>query len=100
MIIHKTIILLKELCKWFFCWADEKPQIQFSDKPFLSKNSFITSLEFEPTKLYQMLKKNKVRSEVFSVQLSRRLLRTRKTLVLPAHVNITAITNSYDIVHS
>jgi heme/copper-type cytochrome/quinol oxidase subunit 2 len=28
------------------------------------------------------------------------MLRTQRTLVLPAHVNITAITNSYDVVHS
>ncbi len=28
------------------------------------------------------------------------MLRTRRTLVLPAHVNITAVTNSYDVVHS
>lgn len=74
--------------------------IQFSDRPFLSKLSFINQLEFESTKLYQMMKKNKARSEVFSVQLSRRLLRTRKTLVLPAHVNLTLITNSYDVIHS
>ena len=47
-----------------------------------------------------MLKKNKVRQEVFPVQLNRRLLRTKRTLVLPAHVNLTAITNSYDVVHS
>ena len=74
--------------------------IQFSDSPFLSKFSFINQFEFESTKAYQMLKKNKTRSEVFNVQLSRRLLRTRKTLVLPAHVNLTLITNSYDVVHS
>lgn len=34
------------------------------------------------------------------VSLSRRLLRTKKTLVIPAHVNLTVITNSYDVVHS
>jgi heme/copper-type cytochrome/quinol oxidase subunit 2 len=28
------------------------------------------------------------------------LLRTKRTLVLPAHVNLTLITNSYDVVHS
>jgi heme/copper-type cytochrome/quinol oxidase subunit 2 len=28
------------------------------------------------------------------------LLRTKRTLVLPAHINITVITNSYDVVHS
>ena len=45
-------------------------------------------------------KKTKKRNELFSVVTSRRLLRTKHTLVLPAHVNITAITNSYDVVHS
>lgn len=75
-------------------------EIRFTDRPFLNKQSFISNLEFEATKLYQLLKKNKTRSEVFSVQLSRRLLRTRKTLVLPAHVNLTIVTNSYDVVHS
>jgi cytochrome c oxidase subunit 2 len=28
------------------------------------------------------------------------LLRTKRTLVLPAHINITIITSSYDVVHS
>jgi hypothetical protein len=52
------------------------------------------------SKIYKFLKKNKKRDEMFSIVTSRRLLRTRHTLVLPAHVNITAITNSYDVVHS
>lgn len=49
---------------------------------------------------YSSLKLNKKRSEILSVNLARRLLRTKRTLVLPAHVNITVITNSYDVVHS
>jgi len=40
------------------------------------------------------------RSELVPVTLARRLLRTKRTLVLPAHVNLTVITNSYDVVHS
>jgi heme/copper-type cytochrome/quinol oxidase subunit 2 len=28
------------------------------------------------------------------------LLRVKRTLVVPTHINITAITNSYDVVHS
>jgi CRISPR/Cas system CMR subunit Cmr6 (Cas7 group RAMP superfamily) len=52
------------------------------------------------SKVYKFFKKNKKRDEFFSIATSRRLLRTRHTLVLPAHVNITAITNSYDVVHS
>lgn len=42
----------------------------------------------------------KHRSELVPVTLARRLLRTKRTLVLPAHVNLTVITNSYDVVHS
>lgn len=43
---------------------------------------------------------NRHRSELVPVTLARRLLRTKRTLVLPAHVNLTVITNSYDVVHS
>lgn len=43
---------------------------------------------------------NRYRSELVPVTLARRLLRTKRTLVLPAHVNLTLITNSYDVVHS
>jgi hypothetical protein len=43
---------------------------------------------------------NRHRSELVPVTLARRLLRTKRTLVLPAHVNLTIITNSYDVVHS
>lgn len=35
-----------------------------------------------------------------SLQSHRRLLRTRRVLVLPAHTNITVITNSFDVMHS
>ena len=78
--------------------ADKSPN---NDQPALSGNmSFIGQIDFEPTKLYRALKKNRNREESMSVQLSRRLLRTRKTLVLPAHANITLVTNSYDVVHS
>ena len=75
-------------------------KIKFSDRPCFISNSFLKSLDFEPTKLYRLLKKNKIRHEDMPVQLSRRLLRTKKTLVLPAHVNLTLVTNSYDVVHS
>lgn len=49
---------------------------------------------------YRAIKYNKHRSELVPVTLARRLLRTKRTLVLPAHVNLTVITNSYDVVHS
>jgi len=75
-------------------------KIKFADKPYFVSTNFLDSLKFEPTKLYRLLKKNKIRHENMPVQLSRRLLRTKKTLVLPAHVNLTVVTNSYDVVHS
>lgn len=53
-----------------------------------------------PYNYYYSLRLNKKRSEMLSVTLARRLLRTKRTLVLPAHVNITIITSSYDVVHS
>lgn len=49
---------------------------------------------------YKILKKSKVKSEDMPLVFWKRLLRTRRTLVLPAHVNITVITNSYDLIHS
>lgn len=49
---------------------------------------------------HRAIKYNKHRSELVPVTLARRLLRTKRTLVLPAHTNITVITNSYDVVHS
>ena len=79
----------------------EPSKLPFEDRPNLSNTlSFISQLEFEPTRLYRALKKNRNREESMSSQLSRRLMRTRKTLVLPAHANITLVTNSYDVVHS
>lgn len=49
---------------------------------------------------YLSVKINRNKSELVPVTLARRLLRTKRTLVLPAHVNLTVITNSYDVVHS
>ena len=53
-----------------------------------------------PTRYYRMLRKNRIRSEKMPVSISKRLLRVKRTLVIPTHINITAITNSYDVVHS
>ena len=74
--------------------------IKHTSKPVLLDNEIIAENDLSATKQYKMLKKKKKRYEGISVVLSRRLLRTKRTLVLPAHVNLTAITNSYDIVHS
>jgi hypothetical protein len=74
--------------------------VKYSGKPYLSSDKLLKQSVYDQTTQYKLIKKNKNRGDLISVTLARRLLRTKKTLVLPAHVNITLITNSYDIVHS
>jgi len=77
----------------------DNENIKSSRKLHLYNNTF-QYYEFNATARYKRLKKQKVRDEVTNVLLSRRLLRTRRTLVLPAHTNLTIITNSFDVIHS
>jgi heme/copper-type cytochrome/quinol oxidase subunit 2 len=67
----------------------------------LVKNNYFSTID-EKSALtdYKFLKKSKKHSEIIPVPLARRILRTKRTLVLPSHINITVITNSYDVVHS
>lgn len=70
--------------------------LEGGDNTFKEKSRII-----EDTFNYRISAKiNRHRSELVPVTLARRLLRTKRTLVLPAHVNLTLITNSYDVVHS
>lgn len=75
-------------------------RVKSSNYTFLNQNKIILENDFNATKRYKFFKKNKVRDELTNLVLSKRMLRTRRTLVLPAHVNITAITNSFDVIHS
>jgi len=75
-------------------------KIRWSSNPYLFNNESIINNFGNPSKQYNFFKKNKIRYENTSLVLSKRMLRTRRTLVLPAHVNITAVTNSYDVIHS
>lgn len=43
---------------------------------------------------------NKINPELIKHVLNKRLLRVKRTLVLPTNVNITVITNSFDVIHS
>ena len=42
----------------------------------------------------------RTKNDIFFKNLNRRLLRTKRTLVLPAYLNINVVTNSLDVVHS
>lgn len=72
----------------------------YSGNPFLKDMSIIEENFGNPTRQYRMLKKAKSRLDTTRVASWNRLLRSRRVLVLPAHVNITVITNSFDVVHS
>lgn len=69
-------------------------------KILLTRNNQLESSSNELTKYYNFFRKNKKRTDETNINVSRRMIRTKRTLVLPAHVNITAITNSYDVIHS
>jgi hypothetical protein len=75
-------------------------KVRYSGKPILFNSAIFEDNLGDTTIYYDLIKKNKKRSDSIPVTLARRILRTKKTLVLPAHVNITLITNSFDIVHS
>lgn len=72
----------------------------YSGNPFLKDMSIIEENYGNPTRQYRMVKKAKSRLDTTRVGTWNRLLRSRRVLVLPAHVNITVITNSFDVVHS
>lgn len=78
-------------------WGGETQQVKSN---FFIQNSVGENTVEDLSRTYRFFKKNKMRDEMFNVATSKRMLRTQRTLVLPAHVNITAITNSYDVVHS
>jgi len=80
--------------------GDKTKTIKYSSYPYLHQNKIILHDFDNATRQYRMIRKNKTRYELTNLVLSKRIIRTRRTLVLPAHVNITAITNSYDVVHS
>jgi hypothetical protein len=96
---RKKIILPRNI---FFkdAGGDKTKKIKYSSYPYLHQNKIILHDFDNATRQYRMIRKNKVRYELTNLVLSKRILRTRRTLVLPAHVNITAITNSYDVMHS
>lgn len=76
-------------------------KVKHAHKPIVNQNNMLVDVVDDNLKLfYRLYKKMKKRVENVSFPYSKRLLRTRRVLVLPAHVNLTIITNSFDVVHS
>lgn len=73
---------------------------KYDNVTFKKIENFSNQEDIDKFNLYTSVRTNKYKNEMIPVTLARRLLRTKRTLVLPAHINITLITNSYDVVHS
>lgn len=74
--------------------------IKFTYQPYVYKNRLILNDDKNYKIHYQLFKKTKKRNEDIKLPFNKRLLRTKRIVVLPAHVNLTVITNSFDVVHS
>ena len=80
-----------------------RPHSFLQNTKYLNNSQYVLnkhSQSLSKYNLYTAFKNNKYKNELISVTLARRLLRTKRTLILPVHVNLTLITNSYDVVHS
>ncbi len=73
---------------------------KYTSNNYLYINDFVSNNNFNKYHLYTAIKNNKYKNEMIPTTLAKRLLRTKRTLILPVHINITLITNSYDVVHS
>lgn len=73
---------------------------RFSNRTYKAIANFVNNENFNKYNLYTGVKNNKQKNELIPATMARRLLRTKRTLVLPAHINITLIASSYDVVHS
>jgi heme/copper-type cytochrome/quinol oxidase subunit 2 len=83
----------------------KKPEfLKFYSRRVLFRNQIFGDTsrmdEMDSYTFYKCIRNSRKRGEMLPINLSKRLLRTKRTLVLPAHVNLTVVTNSYDVVHS
>lgn len=74
--------------------------IKYSGKMVLT-NNYVFHEDIKNNSIaYKFFKKFKKQNENIPLPLWKRMLRTKRTLVLPAQINITVVTNSYDVIHS
>ena len=77
----------------FYKKSDTRNIFLLNNKIFLEeKNNIFTN--------YKLIKKSKKHNDIIPLTLNKRLLRTKKTLTIPAHINLSIITSSFDIIHS
>ena len=57
--------------------------------------NFLNKKNFNKYNVYTSFKNNKFKNELIPVTLARRLLRTKRTLILPVHINITSVSYTH-----
>jgi len=88
------------------CFGNEALRESFLRKRgrrYLNKNVFIGDkggIDDNRLYKYNLYKKIKRKDDRFSFTFNKRLLRTKRILVLPINTNINLITSSFDVVHS
>lgn len=73
---------------------------RYDSKTYRFVENYTNTEKFNKYNLYASVRNNKRKGQFIPLTLAKRLLRVKRTLVLPAHVNLTLITSSYDVVHS
>ena len=73
---------------------------KYDSKTYRFVENYANTEKFDKYNLYASVRNNKRKGQFIPLTLAKRLLRVKRTLVLPAHVNLTLITSSYDVVHS
>jgi hypothetical protein len=89
--IYKTLLKFRDIYKDITIYSTNPLYKRFNN---YKKNSY------EATTQCRTVKKSKNKIDITKLINWNRLLRAIKILVLPSHVSITVITNSFDIVHS
>lgn len=98
---YKRISSLKTKTRFYTDESGElNKNIKYTYQPYIHKNRIILNDNKNYFTHYQIFKKSKKRNEDIRLPFNKRLLRTKRIVVLPAHVNLTIITNSFDVVHS
>lgn len=100
---NSSIFLQKPTSSNFYLVIKQKryePTSMTSNKYVLNNLQKFSTNNFNPSNTLLYVQNNSIHSELPSLQSNRRLLRTRRVLVIPAHTNITLITNSFDVMHS
>ena len=98
---YKRVGFVKNRFRYYMDWQGRKTtRAYLSYQPYVVKNRLVLADRKSHMTHYELIKTSRRRHENISLPFYKRLLRTRRLVVLPANINITVITNSFDVVHS